>query len=166
MITITIDPGRHSGLAWWRDGELVLVRRLELGRHARPDILRCDRELQDGLGVVYRCEDPAPSQLVIEGQWVVAGRGAGDQQVIDLVVTRAAWTHAAQSLWPEISVEVVQPGRWMPRLVGSAKGQAERVEKAIRVIYQERAEAERWTPDQIAAVGIGRWWLVERRLRG
>lgn len=165
MITISIDPGRHSGLAWWRDAELALVRRLELGRHAEPDIIRCRRELQAGADELFRQradDTPDPSQLVIEGQWVVPGRGSRDQDVIALVVIRAAWTHAAQLLWPGLAVEVVQPGRWMPALVGSARGQAQRVERAIRAIYPE---AEAWTEDQCAAVGIGRWWMAERRLR-
>lgn len=154
---VTIDPGRHSATAWWRDGELRLVRRLELGHHARPDVLRCIDELREGatlLGV-------APDVIVIEGQWMAPGRGGGFDRVAEIVMSRAAWTHAAEVIWgPPPEVVVAAPSTWMPALVGTKAGRVERVVELVRETYPGWAST--WSADQVAAVGIGLWWWAGR----
>ena len=160
-VLLSIDPGRHSGCAWWRDGELVLVRRLELGHHAKPDVIRCVAELQSASTLIGR----GPDRLVIEDQWMAQGgavvqRGSGFDAVKALVATRATWCCAAQVIWgPPPEIELVMPSTWMSALVGGKAGKAGRVRPYVEAKYP----GEAWTEDQIAAVGIGLWATGVRR---
>lgn len=166
LLRLSIDPGRHSGIAWWLGSELMLVRRLELGRHAQSNVIRVRDEITLGLSLLQLAthEEVPPigtAHAVVEGQWSSPGISGGFDRVASLVEVRCAWQHVLELLGA--SVEVVKPAIWVKAAAPKSSKEdtrptAKRIKERTLELYPEEKD---WTEDQRAAVLLG-WWRWDK----